>query len=77
MNDCFKCCLISMGIGLGIGLYVGATNKKIQSETKKAKEMATEKLNTAKEKISEITESLEEEQEQTNNKKQKKSSSKQ
>lgn len=63
MNDCFKCCLFSMGLGLGIGLYVGATNKKVQTGTKKAKEMALEKLNQAKEKIGDIADDMQENQE--------------
>ena len=48
MKESIKCCLISMGIGLGIGMYIGATNKKVQQLTRKAEDMVQEKIEDAK-----------------------------
>ena len=58
MKECFKCCLISMGIGFVVGAMVAANNKKVSNAMKEAKMMAMEKLDEAKESIETVKEKI-------------------
>ena len=48
MSDCFKCSIISLGIGMAAGIYVATNNKKIQKFVKDTEALIVEKLDSVK-----------------------------
>ena len=58
MNE-IKGILLTMGVGFALGAYVASTNRKVAEFTKKAKEMAMEKLEVAKDGVEKIKEKIE------------------
>ena len=56
MSDCFKCSLISLGIGMAAGVYVATNNKKLQKFVKDTENMIEEKLCDAKNGINKLKE---------------------
>ena len=48
MSDCFKCSMISLGIGMVAGVYIATNNKKIQKFVKDTQAMIEEKLDSSK-----------------------------
>ncbi|MBQ7466778.1 MAG: hypothetical protein IJS74_01760 [Clostridia bacterium] len=54
MSDCFKCGLISLGIGMAAGIYVATNNKKLQNFVKETEAMIEEKFDVAKKGVSDL-----------------------
>ncbi len=69
MSDCLKCSLISLGIGMAAGIYVATTNKKVQKFVKDTQDIIVEKLDMAKQGVSDMKEKYMQESEDQEQKK--------
>lgn len=62
MLDTIKCCLFSLGVGMVVGAYIAASNKKVQTAMKDLESKAEEKINEAKEGLEKIQSSMKKKQ---------------